>query len=108
MISRKYTKAISLYKTTNVSDGYGGFTVSESLYHSCWANVENKKAYRTNENGQNDNFIQTKFTIRNKCCLDISIKDTSIRYKGLIFNIDSIENVDFNGIDLEIYATQRD
>ena len=108
MIARKYTKAIGIWKTTTVSNGYGGNTVATALVYSVWANVETKKAYRQNENGQNDNFVQTVFTIRNRYDIDLSVKDNFIKYNGLTYNIDSILNLDLNNIDVVIYGTQRD
>lgn len=108
MIARKYTKAIAIWQTTTAPDGYGGNVVTTALLQSLWANVSTKKAYRQNDNGQNDNFVQIIFTIRNRYDLDLSIKDNFIKYNGLIYNIDSILNVDLNNIDIEIYATQRD
>ena len=107
MIARKYTKAIGIWKTTTVQDGYGGNTVTTALVYSVWANVSTKRAYRQNENGQNDNFVQTVFTIRNRYDIDLSVKDNFIKYNGLIYNIDSILNKDLNNIDVEIYGTQR-
>lgn len=107
MIARKYTKAIGIWKTTTVSDGYGGNTVTTALVYSVWANVTTKRAYRQNENGQNDNFVQTVFTIRNRYDIDLSVKDNFIKYNGLIYNIDSILNLDLNNLDVEIYGTQR-
>ena len=108
MIARKYTKAIGIWKTTTVSDGYGGNTVTDALVYSVWVNVSTKRSYRQNENGQNDNFVQTVFTIRNRYDIDLSIKDNFIKYNGLIYNIDSVLNMDLNNIDIEIYGTQRD
>ena len=108
MIARKYTKAIGIWKTTTVSDGYGGNTVTTALVYSVWANVATKRAYRQNENGQNDNFVQTVFIIRNRYDIDLSVKDNFIKYNGLVYNIDSILNKDLNNIDVEIYATQRE
>lgn len=105
--SRKYTKAISILKTTNVPDGYGGNSVTTALVYSVWANINTKRSYRQNENGQNDNFVQTVFTIRNRYDIDLSVKDNFIKYNGLIYNIDSVLNQDLNNIDIEIYATHR-
>jgi len=106
-LARNYTKYIEVWKTTNVADGYGGTTVTTALDFSIWANVTTKRSNRTNENGQNDNFVQTVFTVRNRYDLDISIKDNFIKYNGLIYNIDSILNKDLDNIDAEILATQR-
>lgn len=108
MIARKYTKAISVWKSTAVPDGYGGSTIVDSLAFSVWANVETKRSYQTNENGQRDNIVSTVFTIRNRYNMDVSIKDNFIKYNGLTYNIDSITNEDLNNIDLIIYGSQRD
>ena len=107
MIARKYTKFISIWVTTTVPDGYGGNIVTTASVQNVWANVTAKRALRQNENGQNDNLVQTVFTIRNRYDLDLSIKDNFIKYNGLIYNIDNILNVDLNNIDIEIVATQR-
>lgn len=108
MLARKYTKLISIWKTTNSEDGFGGSVVTDMLVNNVWGNVKTKNAYRQNENGQNDNFVQVIFVIRNRYNMDLSIKDNFIKYNGLVYNIDSIENVDLNNIDIEIYATQRE
>ena len=108
MIARKYTKRITIWQSTEVEDGYGGYTVTDALQYSFWANVETKRAFRTNENGQNDNFVQVLFTIRNRYDIDISVKDNFIKYNGLVYNIDSVMKIDLNNIDIQIYASQRD
>lgn len=105
---RKYTKQIEIWKTTTESDGYGGNIVTSAKDFTIWANVVARRSSRTNENGQNDNFVQTTFTIRNRATLDISIKENFIVYNGLTYNIDSILNVDLDNIDIEIQATQRE
>lgn len=106
--ARKYTKQIQIWKITNVADGYGGFFVSTALDFNMWAQVKTKKAYRTNENGQADNFVQTAFTVRNRVNLDISVKNNFIKYNDLVFDIDSVLNIDMDNIDIEIVATQRE
>jgi SPP1 family predicted phage head-tail adaptor len=108
MIARKYTKHVELWVTTTVSDGYGGNTVTTALVQNLWANVTAKTSNRQNENGQNDNFVQTVFTIRNRFDLVLSIKDNFFKYNGLIYNIDSVLNIDLDNIDIQIYATKRD
>jgi len=105
--ARKYTKYIEIWVTTTVPDGYGGNTVTTALSTSMWANVTAKRATRLNENGQNDNLVQTVFTVRNRYDFEISIKDNFIKYNGLIYDIESVLNVDLDNIDVELLATQR-
>jgi SPP1 family predicted phage head-tail adaptor len=108
MIARKYTKAISIWQSSDVADGFGGSTVEDSLVYSFWANVETKRANRLSENGQVDNIVQTIFTIRNRYDVSISVKDYFIQYNGLTYNIDSVMNIDLNNIDIVINASQRE
>ena len=105
--SRKYTKIIQIWETTRVPDDYGGNTVTTALSESMWANVTTKRATRVNENGQNDNLVQTVFIVRNRYNFNISVKNNFIKYNGLIYDIDGILNVDLDNIDVEILATQR-
>jgi head-tail adaptor len=107
MISRKYDRIIEMWITTTVSDGFGGNTVTTALDYTLWANVTTNNASRTNENGQNDNFVQVVFTVRNNPNLNISIKDNFIVYNSVIYNIDSVLNIDLDNIDIQIQATQR-
>jgi SPP1 family predicted phage head-tail adaptor len=108
MIARKYNKYIEIWKTTTVSDGYGGNIVSTELDYTLWANVTTRNSLRTNENGQNDNFVNTIFTVRNNPNFSVSIKDNFIKYNDIIYNIDSVLNIDLNYIDIQIQATQRE
>jgi head-tail adaptor len=107
MIARKYDRIIEMWTTTTVSDGFGGNTVTTALDYTLWANVTTNNASRTNENGQNDNFVQVIFTVRNNPNLNISIKDNFIVYNNVIYNIDSVLNIELDNIDIQIQATQR-
>jgi hypothetical protein len=107
MIARKYDRIIEMWITTTVSDGFGGNTVTTALDYTLWTNVTTNNASRTNENGQNDNFVQVVFTVRNNPNLNISIKDNFIVYNSVIYNIDSVLNIDLDNIDIQIQATQR-
>ena len=107
MIARKYTKAIAIWRTTPVSDGFGGYIVSDSLLFSSWANVATKKVYIRNEAGESDNINQVVFTLRNRYDIDIDTKTDYIKYTGLVYNIDSVQNIDLDNIDIQIYGSQR-
>jgi len=107
MIARKYDRIIEMWKTVTVADGYGGNIVTTELDYSLWSNVSTKQSSRTNENGQNDNFVQAVFTVRNNPNFTISIKDSFIVYNSVAYNIDSVLNIDLDNIDIEIQATQR-
>jgi head-tail adaptor len=107
MIARKYDRIIEMWKTVTVADGYGGNVVTTELDYSLWSNVTTNQSSRTNENGQNDNFVQAIFTVRDNPNINISIKDNFIVYNSVIYNIDSVLNIDLDNIDIQIQATQR-
>lgn len=105
--SRNYTKLIQLWKTTTVTDGYGGNIVTTELVYPMWANVVAKSGVLLNENGQNDNVVSVLFTVRNNPNINISVKNNFIKYKGLEYNIDGVLKVDLDNIDIQINGSQR-
>ena len=106
MIARKYNKYIEIYQTTNVSDGFGGSTVTDELLYSVWANIDAKRANIVNEQGINSNITEIVFTIRYIPGNIINEKEYFIIYNGLVYNIDSILNIGLNNINIEIKASQ--
>jgi head-tail adaptor len=108
MIARKYNSLIEVWRIAETSDGYGGSTVYDNIAYTVWANVKTKRASILQENGQRDNIAQIIFTIRNKYNINFSVKDSFIKHNGLIYNIDSILNLDLDNIDIEILASQRE
>ena len=107
MRARKYTKQISVWRSSEVADGYGGSTVTSTLLYKAWANVSTKKAYVKDEQGQNDNIVQTVFTIRNRYNAEVNQKTDYIIYNGLTYNIDSVMNQDLNNLEMIMYGSQR-
>jgi len=82
MISRQYTRKIAIYKTTNVSDGYGGNTVSDVLIGSYWAEVKQNSSYKDNTIGKSllkDNY---SFKIRANNNITPDLDNLSIIYKS--------------------------
>lgn len=108
MKARKYTKIIEIWKTITEPDGYGGNVVTNEFVNKHWANVETKRSFRTNEIGRLENNVVLVFTIRNRDDFFASIEDDFIKYKGLIYNIDSVLNIGLLDIDIELTATQRE
>lgn len=82
MISRQYTRKIAIYKTTNVSDGYGGNTVTDVLIGSYWAEVKQNSSFKDNSIGKSDIKNNYSFKIRANSALTPDIDNLSIIYKG--------------------------
>lgn len=90
MISRQYTRKIAIYKTTDVSDGYGGNTVSDVLIGSYWAEVKQNSAFRDNSIGKSDIKNNYSFKIRANATLTPDIDNLSIVYRGNKYVVNDI------------------
>lgn len=100
--ARKYDRVIQLWKATESDDEYGGYTVTDVLQSSFWANVQTKSSRVQDDNGRVDNINQVVFTIRNRYDIDINVKDNFILYQGKKYQISSVVNQDLNNIEVEI------
>lgn len=107
MISRQYTRKIAIYKTTDVSDGYGGNTVTDVLIGSYWAEVKQNSAFRDNSIGKSDIKNNYLFKIRANDNLTPDIDNLSIVYRGNKYVVNDIRyddelfrfvNITANGI----------
>lgn len=107
MISRQYTRKIAIYKTTNVSDGYGGNTVTDVLIGSYWAEVKQNSSFKDNSIGKSDIKNNYSFKIRANSKLTPDIDNLSIIYKGSKYVVNDIRyddelfrfvNITANGI----------
>lgn len=90
MISRQYTRKIAIYKTTDVSDGYGGNTVTDVLIGSYWAEVKQNSAFRENSIGKSDIKNNYSFKIRANDNLTPDIDNLSIVYRGNKYVVNDI------------------
>lgn len=100
MKPRKYDKLIQLWKTTEVEDGFGGYTVTDALQSTFWANVQTKGVRNLSDNGSVQNINQIVFTIRNH--YDIDLQDCYVKYQSKIYQISTTTNNDLNNIEIEI------
>lgn len=100
MKPRKYDKLIQLWKTTEVDDGFGGYTLTDALQSTFWANVQTKGSRNLSENGSVQNINQIVFTIRNR--YDIDLKDCYVKYQTKDYQISTTTNNDLNNIEIEI------
>lgn len=106
MLSRKYTTKIAIWNTIEVSDGYGGFTNSDVLIKSIWAEKRTTGAgYKFRDFGLNDFKNPIIFSVRGKNNLNIS-ETHFIIYKEKRFQIKAIENVNFDSLEILIFADE--
>lgn len=90
MISRQYTRKIAIYKTANVSDGYGGNTVTDVLIGSYWAEVKQNSSFKDNSIGKSDIENNYSFKIRANDNLTLDIDNLSIVYRGNKYVVNDI------------------
>jgi SPP1 family predicted phage head-tail adaptor len=90
MISRQYTRKIAIYKTNNVSDGYGGNTVTDVLIGSYWAEVKQNSSFKDNSIGKSDIENNYSFKIRANDNLTPDIDNLSIVYRGNKYVVNDI------------------
>ena len=94
MIARNYTRLVDFYKTQNVSDGFGGNTVSESLIGSYWAEVKNERSF--NDTAQGTDVIKNtySFMIRVNDFIEPHLNNLSIIYNGSKYVVNDFEYTD--------------
>lgn len=94
MLARQYNRKISIYKTVNVPDGYGGNTVNDVLIGSYWAEVKQNSAFKDNSIGKSDIKNNYSFKIRASLKLDMDINNLSIVYNGVKYVVNDIRYED--------------
>mgnify|MGYP003437549658 CR=1 FL=1 len=107
MKPRKYDKYIEIWATIEEEDGYGGFINTDSKLFSLWANIEIKRSIVKTDNGDIQNLNGLIFNIRNRVNFNVNPKTNYLKYNSLVYNIDSISNVDLNNIEIQLYVSQR-
>ncbi len=109
MNARKYDRRIEIWQTTDVSDGFGGFTVTDELLGSSWCYIGSgsKSSRRLNELGVTDiaNTIIVKLRHRND--LIYSAVNQYLKYKDKKYMIQSIVDVDLDATEIEIIAVSN-
>ena len=105
MISRRYTKQVTFYQTAQVADGYGGFTVSETLVATSWADIKSGNSKRLVDLGITDvaNAIVLKLRYRND--IEYTAANMYVKYRGVKYIIQSaVMNIDFKDTEVELIA----
>ena len=98
----KYSKRISIFKEEVVEDNAGFKVKSKSIVLNAWADVKTTKGYTLIKNNTDFENAYTNFTIRFPK-KEIT-RDMLIEYKGKIYTIEYLNNVDESSKELEIQA----
>jgi len=108
LISRKYTKRIEFWQVVETADGYGGYTVSETLITKSWANIRTpKNTQRLTDFGITDTLNTLSIKLRNRNDVTYNAINQFIKYNGIKYVIKGIVNTDLLNTDIEILVTRE-
>lgn len=100
----KYSKRITIYKTVIVTDEDGFQTEQKQVILTPYAYVRTTKGFTLIANNSDFEKAYTNFTIRYPKT-EIT-RDMMIEFHGKTYSIEYLNNVDENGVELEIEAKE--
>ena len=109
MRSRKLSKRIEIWQTSNVSDGFGGNTVAETLIARSWAEIITlNDTNRSTDIGITIATNTIKIRLRKRNDLTYNSINQFIKYRGAKYIIKNQPfNVDFRDDTIEIIAVKK-
>lgn len=104
MISRSYTTKIEIWQPTEVPDGFGGYTTTETMQKKVWAGLKTSGAgFKFQQFGLNDFKNPVIFSIRAKNNIDFTEK-TFVKYKGQRYEVKGFEDKNLDNIEILLYC----
>ena len=104
MNAGKYNKKIKIYEITLGKDKDGFPVKTRKLVLSPYASVKTTKGMTLIKNGSDFEKATTNFTIRYP--VTAVNRDMEIDFHGKTYTIEYLNNVDENGVELEIQAKE--
>ena len=110
MRSRKLSKRIEIWQTSNVSDGFGGNTVAETLIASSWAEIITlNNTNRSTDIGITSATNTIKVRLRKRNDLTYNSINQYLKYRGFKYIIQNQPfNVGFKDEVIEILAVKEE
>lgn len=78
MDAGKLNTRVEVITQTKTADGYGGYTASETVSTTVWANVKESKGDVEGDSFRRGRYLNLDITMRDKTVEDNSIDDNSI------------------------------
>lgn len=100
----KYNKRISIYNVVNVKNANGFVVKKKTLILQAYASVKTTKGMTLIANGSDFEKAYTNFTIRYPRTQ--ITRDMLIDFHGKTYSIEYLNNVNENGLELEIQAKE--
>ena len=114
MRSRRFTKRIEFWQTSNVPDGFGGNTEAEELITSSWAfiksaGINSKYTSRATDIGITNTTDSIIIRLRKRNDITYNSINQFIKYRGKKYIVQNEPvNIDFNDAIIEIIATREE
>ena len=110
MRSRKLSKRIEIWQTSNVSDGFGGNTVAETLIASSWAEIITlNNTNRSTDIGITSATNTIKVRLRKRKDITYNSVNQYLKYRGFKYIIQNQPfNVGFRDDVIEILAVKEE
>ena len=110
MRSRKLSKRIEIWQTSNVSDGFGGNTVAETLIASSWAEIITlNNTNRSTDIGITSATNTIKVRLRKRNDITYNSINQYLKYRGFKYIIQNQPfNVGFRDDVIEILAVKEE
>ena len=110
MRSRKLSKRIEIWQTSNVADGFGGNTIAETLITSSWAEVITlNNTNRSTDIGITSATNTIKVRLRKRNDLTYNSINQYLKYRGYKYIIQNQPfNVGFRDEVIEIIAVKEE
>jgi len=110
MRSRKLSKRIEIWQTSNVSDGFGGNTVDETFIASSWAEIITlNNTNRSTDIGITSTTNTIKVRLRKRKDLTYNSINQYLKYRGFKYIIQNQPfNVGFRDDVIEILAVKEE
>ena len=109
MTSRKFRKRINIYEISNVADGFGGNTVSQTLLGTSWADIRTlDRNTDLTQFGISSTQLAVEITVRKRSDLTYSSHSQYIEYKEEKYTIVSFPtDVNFDGAYIKFVAVKQ-
>lgn len=107
MISRKYTKRVEIYGTTEIYDGFAGSTVSTALLGSSWCHIKTVSRDRYVNLGLQSEQQAIEVYLRHRNDLDYMQDGIFLKYNGKEWVISSLTDMDLEGVEIRLMAISR-
>lgn len=102
MNAGEFNKRISIFTETEREDNAGFLVKTESIVLNAWAKVKTTRGFTLLKNNTDFEQAHTNFTIRFPK-KEIT-REMLIKYNGKTYTIEYLNNIDEQGIELEIQA----